>query len=132
MGMRFRKSKNLGGFRLNLSKSGIGGSVGCKGFRVTKKANGGTRTTLSVPGTGLSYVKETGKKPIAKEVKTYSPASYKALGWTCRILSIPMMLIGILLTFATPVVGVIVVAIGVGEIFLGKESFKKAKELEEK
>ena len=56
MGFRFRKSKNLGGgFRLNMSKSGIGGSWGVKGFRVTKKAKGGFRTTTSIPGTGISY-----------------------------------------------------------------------------
>ena len=56
MGFRFRKSKNLGGgFRLNFSKSGIGGSWGVKGFRVTKKAKGGFRTTASIPGTGISY-----------------------------------------------------------------------------
>lgn len=61
MGMRFRKSKNIGGFRINLSKSGIGYSMGCKGARVTKKANGGTRQTLSIPGTGVSYVTENGK-----------------------------------------------------------------------
>lgn len=61
MGMRFRKSKNIGGFRINLSKSGIGYSVGCKGVRFTKKANGGTRQTLSIPGTGISYVTENGK-----------------------------------------------------------------------
>ena len=42
MGFRFRKSKNLGGgFRLNMSKSGLGGSWGIKGFRITKKAKGG-------------------------------------------------------------------------------------------
>lgn len=55
MGMRFKKSINFGGARLNISKSGVGGSVGGKGFRYTKKANGGTRTTANVPGTGLSY-----------------------------------------------------------------------------
>ena len=56
MGFRFRKSKNLGGgFRVNLSKSGVGGSWGTKGFRITKKAKGGLRTTFSIPGTGISY-----------------------------------------------------------------------------
>lgn len=59
MGFRFRKSANFGPFRVNLSKSGVGYSVGGKGFRVTKKANGGVRTTASIPGTGISYVKET-------------------------------------------------------------------------
>lgn len=63
MGFRYRKSINIGkGIRLNLSKSGVGASIGVPGFRVTKKANGGTRTTVSLPGTGLSYVKDKGKK----------------------------------------------------------------------
>lgn len=59
MGIRFRKSINLGkGFRINMSKSGPGFSWGGKGFRVTKKANGGFRTTAYIPGTGLSYQKD--------------------------------------------------------------------------
>ena len=62
MGFRYRKSINLGGgFRINLSKSGIGYSWGVKGYRVTKTAKGTTRTTASIPGTGISYVHETGK-----------------------------------------------------------------------
>lgn len=61
MGLRFRKSINLGGgAKINISKSGIGYSFGTKGARVTKKSNGGTRSTLSVPGTGISYIKDTG------------------------------------------------------------------------
>lgn len=62
MGFRYRKSINLGGgFRINLSKSGIGYSWGVKGYRVTKTAKGTTRRTASIPGTGISYVHETGK-----------------------------------------------------------------------
>ena len=60
MGFRFRKSVNLGGVRINFSKSGVGYSYGGKGVRITKKANGGTRTTLSIPGSGISYVEESG------------------------------------------------------------------------
>ncbi len=61
MGVRFRKSINLGGgFRINISKSGIGYSWGVKGFRVTKTANGRIRTTSSIPGTGISYSQEYG------------------------------------------------------------------------
>ena len=63
MGFRFRKSINLGGgFRVNLSKSGVGYSWGGKGYRVTKTANKKTRTTASIPGTGLSYTHEFGNK----------------------------------------------------------------------
>lgn len=62
MGFRFRKSASFGPFRINFSKSGIGYSVGGKGFRVTKKAGGGVRTTASIPGTGISYVTDHGSK----------------------------------------------------------------------
>ncbi len=69
MGVRFRKSINLGGgVRINLSKSGVGFSVGKGGLRYTKKANGGNRITASVPGTGVSYVKDLPSK-ISTESK---------------------------------------------------------------
>lgn len=58
MGLRYRKSKSVGPVRVTASKSGIGVSAGVKGFRVTKKAGGGIRTTSSIPGTGISYVKD--------------------------------------------------------------------------
>lgn len=62
MGLRYRKSINLGGgFRVNLSKSGIGYSWGTKGYRVTKKADGGVRKTYSIPGTGLSWTEDSKK-----------------------------------------------------------------------
>ena len=61
MGFRYRKSINLGGgFRINLSKSGVGYSWGTKGYRVTRTAKGTTRRTYSIPGTGLSYTDESG------------------------------------------------------------------------
>jgi hypothetical protein len=55
MGFRYRKSINVGGLRINASKSGIGASVGVKGLRVTHGVDGKTRVTASIPGTGLSY-----------------------------------------------------------------------------
>ena len=59
MGFRFRKSINLGGgFRINLSKTGVGYSWGTKGFRYTKTATGKRRKTLSIPGTGVSYTQD--------------------------------------------------------------------------
>lgn len=63
MGFRYRKSLNLGGgFRINISKSGIGYSWGVKGYRITKTSKGTTRKTSSIPGTGVSFVEETGSK----------------------------------------------------------------------
>lgn len=82
MGLRFHKSINLGKFfRINLSKNGVGYSVGTKGVRVSKSATGQVRETVTVPGTGLSYVnihkkkKETTKD--TKETKTTKKATKK-------------------------------------------------------
>lgn len=58
MGLRFRKSINIGPLRINLSKSGVGFSLGVKGFRVGRSAKGKTTATVSLPGTGLSYVQD--------------------------------------------------------------------------
>lgn len=61
MGWGFRKSINLGGgLRLNLSKSGIGVSAGVPGFRVGTGPRG-SRTRLTIPGTGLYYEERLGK-----------------------------------------------------------------------
>ena len=70
MGLRYRKSINLGGgFRINLSKSGVGYSWGVKGYRITKTAKGTIRRTASIPGTGISYVHETGKNNSANQTE---------------------------------------------------------------
>lgn len=59
MGFRYRKSIRFGGgFRINISGSGIGYSWGVPGYRITKTANGKIRQTASIPGTGLSYSTE--------------------------------------------------------------------------
>jgi hypothetical protein len=55
MGWSYRKSVNLGPFRVNLSKSGIGYSVGAKDFRVGVNSRGRRYESLTVPGTGLHY-----------------------------------------------------------------------------
>lgn len=83
MGFRFRKSINFGGFRINLSKSGIGYSFGFPGLRWTKLANGRSRTTASIPGTGISYVTESSgpnkRQPKQNvEVGTTVPGQYLA------------------------------------------------------
>ena len=86
MGWRFHKSINLGlGFRVNISKSGIGYSWGGPGYRKTWKANGGTRTTYSIPGTGISYVEDSndsvssnGKLPRANSMERYNLENSKS------------------------------------------------------
>jgi hypothetical protein len=39
MGVYFRKSKSFGPLRLNLSRRGIGASIGVRGLRVGKQAS---------------------------------------------------------------------------------------------
>ncbi len=57
MGLQFRKTIKLGPVHVNLSKSGVGFSIGRKGARIGMQANGLQRTTFSIPGTGIRYVK---------------------------------------------------------------------------
>ncbi len=53
MGWNWRKRFNFGPFRINLSRRGIGYSVGVPGFRVGQDAKGQNYTQTSVPGTGI-------------------------------------------------------------------------------
>jgi hypothetical protein len=49
MGLFYRKSVKLGPFRVNLSGSDIGYSVGGRGFRVVKSSRGRNYTAFSIP-----------------------------------------------------------------------------------
>jgi hypothetical protein len=55
VGFYYRKSVRLGPFRVNVSKSGVGYSVGGRGFRTGVSAKGRRYTTFSLPGTGIGY-----------------------------------------------------------------------------
>lgn len=59
MGFRFSKSFKLGPARLNLSKRGLGMSVGAKGVRVGTGPRG-SYTTVGIPSTGLSHTSYSG------------------------------------------------------------------------
>jgi len=55
MGLRFRRSKSFGPFRINLSRSGVSESVGVRGVRVGRNRRG-TYLSLALLGTGLSWI----------------------------------------------------------------------------
>lgn len=58
MGFRFRRSTRLGPLRFNFAKDGLRSiSVGGRGalFNIPVARSGGARTTVGVPGTGLSW-----------------------------------------------------------------------------
>lgn len=136
MGMRFRKSINLGGgARVNISKSGIGGSIGGKGYRYTKKANGGTRNTVSIPGTGISYVKESGSKSKKKsaEVKAMPQERIEnhiefAFFWIIyRVMGFITFPLGLLLLLVEPLTGICSIGLSVIFYFSGNHFKKKRK-----
>jgi hypothetical protein len=79
MGLFYRKSVNLGPFRVNLSGSGVGYSVGGRGFRVGKSSRGRRYTAFSVPGTGVGY---RGKGCLV--LITTIPASLALMSWVLR------------------------------------------------
>ena len=61
MGFRFRRSARLGPLRFNFSKGGLSSiSVGGRGasFNIPMNRSGGARTTVGLPGTGLSWSAE--------------------------------------------------------------------------
>lgn len=56
MGWRFRRSLRLGrGLRLNLGKRSASVSLGGRGLHTTFGGPQGRRTTIGLPGSGLSY-----------------------------------------------------------------------------
>lgn len=100
MGLRFSKSIKLGkGVNLNFSKSGIGMSVGTKGMRVGTGPRG-TKATLGIPGTGISYTKTVGKnnKRYENEFKTRekTPLEIKIESFILKIL---VFILGVMTSF---------------------------------
>ncbi|HVJ07102.1 MAG TPA: DUF4236 domain-containing protein [Acidisarcina sp.] len=67
MGWGFRRSLKFGPLKLNFSKSGIGYSVGGRGFRVGQDARGRSYTSASIPGTGLYSRQYSGKGKPPRE-----------------------------------------------------------------
>lgn len=55
MGFHYRRSINIGPFRVNIGSRGVGYSVGGRGFRVGRSASGRRYTSFGLPGTGLGH-----------------------------------------------------------------------------
>ncbi len=90
MGLRFRKRiKILPGLWLNLSKSGISTSVGGKGLTVNIKDDK-TRTTVGIPGSGLSYTETTSRNPSKV---TPERQGISARFWLLLIVAVGVMVI---------------------------------------
>src|ERR1039458_6813234 len=73
MGLRFqRRIKVLPGVRINLSKSGVGFSVGGRGAHIGITARGQRYTSIGMPGTGLSW-REYQPKPAERRCDLCAP-----------------------------------------------------------
>lgn len=68
MGLKFRKSFKIApGVKINMTHKSIGVSAGRKGARVSINSKGTTRTTVGIPGTGLSYTHTSSTKKGRKK-----------------------------------------------------------------
>lgn len=77
MGFNFRKSKKFGPSKFTLSKRGLSSSIGVKGFRIGVNSRGKVRTTVSIPGTGISYSTTLGGKKSRRKRKNTSNNNYR-------------------------------------------------------
>ncbi len=60
MSIKFRKSFNFGGAKINLNANSVGISFGKKGMRYSINSKGRKTATAGIPGTGLYYTKTHG------------------------------------------------------------------------
>ena len=69
MGFRIRKViELLPGIKLNISKSGLSGSIGTRGATVNVSKNG-VKGTVGVPGSGFSYSRRVDVDRLSPRVK---------------------------------------------------------------
>lgn len=78
MGLNFRKSiKIADGVKLNIGKKSASVSVGKKGAHLNVSSTGRKSVTVGIPGTGLSYTQEIGKKSTSKKKSSSKSKSSK-------------------------------------------------------
>lgn len=121
----------MGAARVTLSKSGIGYSVGTKGARITKTANGRTRTTLSVPNTGISYVKESSnRKPTEAASSSNDPLkiNYKGRAALYGVCAVIFFLCGLICLIESVGAGIAIIIVSVLVWISSRKNSKKAKQ----
>lgn len=86
MGFRFRRSKSFGPFRITASKRGLSYSIGGKGVRLTRRADGSLQETATLPHTGISYVRTVGKRHKPPQ-RSAQPNIFVALAsWIAKVI----------------------------------------------
>jgi hypothetical protein len=129
---RYRRSLRFpGGFKLNLSKSGVGYSWGFRGFRVGRDSRGRVSRTVSIPGTGIfnrQYV--SGSKTQQQKVGTRNSGCGGCIS-TLFLVFLALLILG-RLTETGNTIGLIVlavVAVGVFVIWQFREPHVRQEEV---
>lgn len=102
MGFRFQKRvKILPGVRVNLSKSGVSTSIGVKGAQVTL-GHGKTRTTVGLPGSGISHstVTSNNKQPQELNPQEYIAVPNQQTHWFIQIAKAVGAIVGVIAVVA--------------------------------
>jgi len=68
----YRRFKLAPGLSLNLSRSGVSGTVGVRGLHLTRGKRG-TGLTVGIPGTGLSYRETDWRRPAPFQAPAKGP-----------------------------------------------------------
>ena len=102
MGWRFRRSLKFGPLKVNLSQSGVGNSIGVRGFRVGKDARGRSYTAASIPGTGIYNRQYSGKAPPLSATLSSGVSPQRVIGRRLPVL---------LVLFAGIVLGMVLMAL---------------------
>jgi hypothetical protein len=114
MSWQYRKSKRVGPFRFTASKRGISSSVGFRGYRVTRRADGSYQRTVRIPGTGMYNTSRIGS-PRHPQSAVSTDTGFGVGFLLGRLLIWPLLIIGVLLLIfawkALLVWGLIVIAI---------------------
>ena len=126
MGMRFRKSFGGKHFRITLSKSGVGYSGGVKGARITRTASGRTRKTASIPGSGISYITESGHR----RARANEEYAYEGLRGLARIIftvaAAVIIPLSLLLLLANPLITLFFLPVGCAFAFAARRFRRNA------
>ena len=79
MGLQFRKSISIcKGVKLNITKTGVGVTLGKKGCHYSINSSGRTTSTIGIPGTGLYYTNTKNLKTKKKEAEAKKKKEEKA------------------------------------------------------
>ena len=100
MGWSFRRSKSLGLFRLNFSKSGVGFSFGVPGARIGINSKGKKYVRGGIPGTGLYYQQNLADSPHIQAPQ--STRSSVSPVWVLMVLLVAGLIIYAMVTSSTP------------------------------